>query len=162
MLADPIMQRIDRSIQFNFRHEGRPDKWKKSHRAAALDQITLTDTGNLKNSLKLSEGGIEYKDLKITVGTNVSYAQIHQEGGTINNSVTVRAHERKINRAWGELINERTVKVKEHKRHMNAVIPARPYIMLQDSDKSYIKKKIEKATQQLFNKLTLGTATSSS
>jgi phage gpG-like protein len=42
------------------------------------------------------------------------------------------------------------------------IIPARPYLMIQESDVNYIKKKIEAATQQLFNNITMGTASSNS
>jgi phage gpG-like protein len=144
-IADPICQRIDRSIQLNFRNEGRPDKWKKSHRAEILNELTLTDSAVLKNSIK-----VQFKDQKFIAGSNVEYARIHQEGGTINKSVTVKAHKRKINLAWGRLISEREVDVAQHSRQMNITIQARQYMMLQDADRSYIKRKIETVTERLF------------
>jgi phage gpG-like protein len=156
-LADPITQRIHRSIIFNFRHEGRPEKWEKSMRAKVLNQITLTDTATLRNSIKVT-----YKNMKFTAGSNVAYARIHQEGGNINQSVTVKTHRRRINQAWGKLIQEKEVEVTQHTRQVNMIIPARPYLMIQESDVNYIKKKIEAATQQLFNNITMGTASSNS
>ncbi len=48
------------------------------------------------------------------------YAQIHNEGGTINKTVTVKAHSRKR--------KGRSENVKSHRRKMNTTLPKRQFI----------------------------------
>ncbi|MFQ5585468.1 MAG: phage virion morphogenesis protein [Thermodesulfobacteriota bacterium] len=66
---------LHRSIRRNFKVGGRP-KWKPSARVKAAGGVTLTDTGRLKNSMT-----VEARRDRVSVGTNVVYARIHQFGG---------------------------------------------------------------------------------
>jgi phage gpG-like protein len=97
--------------------------------------MTLTDTARLRRSF-----AVEVSDDKVAVGTSVVYAGTHQFGAKkgsfgikavavkahrrINGS-DVRAHTRRVSLPWGD-------------------IPARPFLMLQDEDKSAIVEMIAK------------------
>ena len=131
-----IGERVTRSIMMNFREGGRPVKWKPSQRSknAHISKKdgksrlgkTLIDTGKLMRS-------IHYKFDKqtVTVGTNIAYASTHQFGAKKNIV-------RKITQAFGRPIKAKMVNVSAHKRNMTINIEARPFLMLQDSDKQYI------------------------
>ena len=88
----------------------------------------LVDTGTLKNSLTVSNAAYGERSTdgnEISIGTNVSYARIHNFGGTI---------ERKSNRQ---------IKGKEETWAVNVGIPARPFIGFGKSDSEQISEKIE-------------------
>ena len=114
----PFAERIRRSIEMNFEHEGRPNKWEKSQRAKAEGGRTLSLSGKLRNSISYKISGD-----KITFGTNIIYAKIHQFGGHLNKTVTVKEHERNIKTAFGKALdNVKKVTVKSHSRKMNTKI----------------------------------------
>ncbi|WP_299392768.1 phage virion morphogenesis protein [uncultured Desulfovibrio sp.] len=64
--------------RFSDEEDPKGRKWLRSGRAAESGGQTLTDTGRLRDS-------IEYAATtnKVMVGSNLVYARIHQEGGTI-------------------------------------------------------------------------------
>ena len=85
-------------------------------------------SGRLKRSIrKLSEG-----DYFVYVGTDVPYAQIHNEGGEINKTVTVRTHSRTR--------KGRTETVKSHRRKMNIKMPKRQFL----GDSNALAKRLER------------------
>ena len=100
--------------------------WKKRKKA---DRGSLmVRSGRLKRSIrKMSEG-----DYFVYVGTDVPYAQIHNEGGDINKTVTVRTHSRTR--------KERTETVKSHRRKMNIKMPKRQFI----GDSNALAKRLER------------------
>ena len=50
-------------------------------------------SGRLKKSIRR----IRVTQNSVTIGTDVPYAQIHNEGGTIKKTVSVKSHRRKMN-----------------------------------------------------------------
>jgi phage virion morphogenesis protein len=64
----------------NFETERGPDgtPWLPSQRAIADGGLTLTDTGQLRQSITAASD-----DSSAIIGTNLVYAAIHQDGGTI-------------------------------------------------------------------------------
>ncbi|MDR1403030.1 MAG: phage virion morphogenesis protein, partial [Tannerellaceae bacterium] len=105
-------------------------------RTGRRSQTLLVDTGRLKKSIRK----IKYTTEQIIIGTDVPYAEIHNEGGEIKKTVnvkshTIKAHGRKAhtrNRSGrAERIKAHTVKtytVKAHARRMNLKIPSRRFI----------------------------------
>jgi phage gpG-like protein len=102
-------------------------------------QTLLVDTGRLKRSIRKIHASRKY----IMIGTDVPYASIHNEGGTIDETVTVKKHKRKINknhrvrktslrtrktRTTTERITVGTTTVESHKRKMNTTIPQRQFV----------------------------------
>ncbi|MDB0616120.1 phage virion morphogenesis protein [Tenacibaculum dicentrarchi] len=119
------------------------EKWtpRKRKRAGSI----LVKSSRLKRSIrKISEG-----KYYVLIGTDVPYAQIHNEGGTIKATARVRAHSRtrkgrnqitKINikatnraKAHTRIVKTKgrqgePIKVKAHTRQMNAKIPKRQFL----------------------------------
>jgi phage gpG-like protein len=118
-------------------------KWepRKRQRKGRGSQTLLVKTGRLKRSVRK----ILATETQIVIGTDVPYAQIHNDGGKINKVVAVKAHTRnkmgKVKRGTG-VFNVRTrkertrtktekvgdIKVKAHTREMNTTIPQRQFI----------------------------------
>lgn len=124
-----------RSVSANFRQGGRPVPWKKSRRALTIGGQTLVRTARLKNSITRQVTGN-----RLTIGTSVAYARIHQLGGRIHKNVTVRQHWRTIGKAFGKSIPARSVMVGTHRRMMDTRIPARPFLMIQAADIRVMKR----------------------
>lgn len=113
--------------------------WKKRkiyRKGKKRSQTLLVNTGRLKRSIRK----ISANSKQIVIGTDVPYAEIHNNGGTINASVTVKqhiikAHQRKassrVRAGRAETVKAHDVKqhsVQSHIRKMNLHIPARPFI----------------------------------
>ncbi|CAL2079082.1 Phage virion morphogenesis family protein [Tenacibaculum dicentrarchi] len=92
------------------------EKWtpRKRKRAGSI----LVKSSRLKRSIrKISEG-----KYYVLIGTDVPYAQIHNEGGTIKATARVRAHSRTRKG------RNQPIKVKAHTRQMNTKIPKRQFL----------------------------------
>jgi phage gpG-like protein len=91
------------------------------------NQSVLVDTGRLKKSIRKV-----YADQNIVIiATDVPYAQIHNEGGTIDKTVSVRQHARRQHARKGRKRKKVIVKahtVGAHSRKMNLKIPARQFM----------------------------------
>ncbi|QTV06043.1 phage virion morphogenesis protein [Faecalibacter bovis] len=91
-----------------------PNRWqprKKESRGSLMAK-----TGRLKRSVRK----LKTTRNSVTIGTDVPYAQIHNEGGSINNRVNVQAHSR--------VRKGRAERVKAHTRQMNIRMPKRQFI----------------------------------
>ena len=88
----------------------------------------LVKTGRLKRSIRIERTGPGF----VQVSTDVPYAEIHNEGGTINATVNVRAHRRKIvsrNVGKGRKKTASGVAfVKAHSRVVNISMPRRQFM----------------------------------
>lgn len=114
------------------------EPWKK--RAKKDKGSLMVRSGRLKRSIrKLSEG-----DYFVYVGTDVPYAQVHNEGGTISKTTNVRTHTRS-RKGRGEAI-----KVKAHRRKMNLTLPKRQFL----GDSAVLGRRIERfASKELTNEI---------
>lgn len=141
-----IGQIVRDSVIENFRAERSPEgvPWKKSLRAIIQGGITLVDTAVLRNSIHHRA----YAD-RVEIGTPVKYAAVHQFGagkgsfGTVE--ATVKAHVRRITKAFGKPIAPRDVTVKEHKRKTVLPwgdIPKRPFMGVKRTDWDEIRSSI--------------------
>lgn len=116
------------------------EKWAKlkapRSRKGRKSQTILVDTGRLKRSIRK----VKVTQNQIIIGTDVPYAEVHNEGGEIKKTVTVKSHQVKSHRRRAhtrsrdgttEKIKAQTVKsfvVKSHARKMNTKIPARRFM----------------------------------
>lgn len=91
-------------------------EWEPRKRKAPGSLMVGKGSGRLKKSIRK----IRVTPNSVTIGTDVPYAQIHNEGGTIKKTVTVKSHSRKR--------KGRSEKVKSHRRKMNTTIPQRQFI----------------------------------
>lgn len=92
------------------------EPWKKRKKKAPGSLMVGKGSGRLKRSIRK----IKVTRNSVTIGTDVPYAQIHNEGGTIKATANVRAHTRTR--------KGRKSRVRKHTRKMNTKIPQRQFI----------------------------------
>ena len=133
-----------RSIDKNFRAEGRPKRW------APLSPMTIAMRRKKGRGAKIlqntghGKGSIVYKvvgNQKVQIGTNVGYMKIHQEGGSIKiparDIYPVKARVLHwIDPGTGEDIFAMHV----HQKARTAKIPQRKFLLFQEEDKKNIVK----------------------
>lgn len=116
-----------------------PEPWKP--RKLKASGTLMVQSGRLKRSIR----EVGRTATTVTIGTDVPYARIHNEGGIVKETVQVKAHSRKRsarqNRGTG------AIAVKSHSRRMNVRIPARPFI----GESKALLNKIEKKMNLLAN-----------
>lgn len=95
----------------------------------------MVRTGRLKRSIRKLQITSSY----ILIGTDVPYAKIHNEGGRINKTVTVRKHQRRITRGRGG-----TETVKSHTRKMNLTIRKRQFL----GDSAVLRRRLERMIEK--------------
>jgi len=123
-------------------------------------QTLLVDKGRLKRSIRK----ISASPSRVVIGTDVPYAQIHNEGGTIKSVVTVREHDIKPYRrkaytrhraGRSESIKAQNIRghsVKTHQRKMNTKIPARPFIGQSEALERQLLNHVQTSFEEAFNK----------
>lgn len=89
-----------------------PREWRKKGGSLMIGK----GSGRLKRSVRR----LKVTRNSVTIGTDVEYAQIHNEGGTIKQNITIKAHSRKR--------KGREENVKEYKRKREFKIPQRQFI----------------------------------
>ena len=92
----------------------------------------MVDSALLKNSVRV----IKTTRNSVTIGTDKPYAQIHNEGGTVKQNITIKAHSRKQ--------KGRTENVKEYKRKREFKIPKRQFI----GESAILMRRIERFVQR--------------
>lgn len=120
---------VVKSVKRNFREGGRPDKWTPSNKTKGK---TLIGTGTLQRSIHYK---VDDDESGVTIMTGPQkYAAIHQFGGTTS-AHTIMAKNRKALQfnVGGVTIYRKKV------NHPGSVIPARPYMLLQDEDVKVIE-----------------------
>jgi phage virion morphogenesis protein len=126
----PVMRAIGEivrsSAERNFAASGRPE-WPESERVKRKGGQTLSLTGRLRRSLSVRAD----KD-RVAVGTNVVYAAIHQLGGKTGPH-TIRPKKAKALFWPGARHPVKSV------NHPGSVIPARPFLMVQNEDWTEIR-----------------------
>lgn len=138
VLMAGIAQVMKTSTQMRFRTQTGPDgkRWVPSKAALKRGGQTLVDTSRLRNSWTT-----EAAPFKATVGTNVPYAKVYQQG--FKGTVQVGAHKRtskRDNRKAGR-VSVRTGNVRAHARKVNIV--ARPMAGFSAQDVVVIRGRIE-------------------
>jgi len=144
-----------RSINKNFQEQGRPKKWK------SLSSMTLNlrkgvgkekgkilqVSGRLKNSITF-----EATKKSVCIGTNLDYAQLMQEGGTITSpAITIYPRQKRklglfvtqssalrtplIKRVLKFRVGGKDIYCKKvNMPRVNHKVPARPFVLWQDED----------------------------
>lgn len=125
-----------RSIDKNFRAEGRPRKWTKlapmtvGFRRKKSKRI-LQDTGRLKGSITAQV----HKEFA-KIGTNLDYAPLQHFGGmTKPKTLRIKQYKRRQTHAFGKSITPKIVIVRAHSMRIGSKkVPSRPYILFQTQD----------------------------
>lgn len=113
-----------------------PSREKMRKGGKRKSQTLLVNTSRLKNSIRR----VKVSQSEVVIGTDVTYAEIHNNGGKITavanvKSFTKKAHTRKAHtrtrKGIVEAVNAQTVQshtVKAHRRKMNLTIKQRQFI----------------------------------
>lgn len=139
----------------NFAKEGRPNPWKKSKRGKKDSGKTLQDTARLMKSITARSDS-----KSAMVGTNVKYAAIHHFGGKIRHPARDRVmHFRQVQR--GKMTHgkpgtgDRFAKASKAHYAMKVSgkaytinMPARPYLLLADSDTLKIVERMKRYLEE--------------
>lgn len=138
-LPKKLGQAAETHFRESFKNQGFTDKtlvkWQPrakppmTKRGKEKPHTILYNHGLLRNSVRLVR--YTWDNIQVvTGGPHVPYAAIHNEGGTINKSVSVRAHERRAHaaRRRGKRVNVRDAKVRPYSRNMNTTIPRRQFM----------------------------------
>ena len=140
----------ERYVQKNWL-SNRRENWKARKRPDRGS--VLVKSGRLKRSIRKISQGNYY----VYIGTDVPYAQIHNEGGDINKTVNVRAHTRKrskraVSERTGKTLKNRisngTSQVRSHQRKMNVKIPKRQFL----GESAILNRRIERFLSKELNK----------
>lgn len=156
----PLMLRLGivmmRSVDKNFRAQGRPRAWAplsdatlKRRRKSGAGARILQDTGRLRLSIVRAQEGAEgavwsLTRNSLTMGSNLEYANIHQRGGVVKmkprrmtltfakrkGKTLFATSEGKIKGRRHAVVKTMDVTISGHEVH----IPARPFLLFQDED----------------------------
>lgn len=124
------------------------EPWQARKRKTKGKRGTLIKSGRLKRSIRL----VRVTPNSATIGTDVPYAKIHNEGGRVNVTQSVSAHSRKAHsrrrKGRKETVKEHTVKA--HSRKVNFMMPRRQFM----GASAVLDKKIERTlTAELMRAL---------
>lgn len=122
----------------------RTERWKKRKKGGSWGRkerkgrAILVDTGKLKRSIRIVRKTQDF----VTIGSDMPYARIHNEGGRINETIKIRAHNRaktklgitkkrelkKSTKIEYGRVKTGDIKVKAHTRKINIAIPRRQFL----------------------------------
>lgn len=111
----------------------RPQKWAARSNDEGSRRRLLVASGRLRRSLRM-----QYTQTRITISTDVPYAQIHNEGGPVKATVKVRAHKR------------RGHAVKAHTRQVDFTMPKRQFMGASQLLNRRIERLVTNALNQIF------------
>ncbi|PCH69406.1 MAG: hypothetical protein COC06_07625 [Bacteroidales bacterium] len=112
--------------------------WEGRKRKSSTKRGILVNSGRLKRSIRITRSTYN----SIWIGTDVPYAQIHNEGGRVKGTARVSAHNRKAftRRRKGRKETVQAHAVKAHARKVNFIMPRRQFM----GTSAVLDKKIER------------------
>lgn len=124
------------------------EPWQARKRNTKGKRGVLIKSGRLKRSIRV----VKTTPNSATIGTDVPYAQIHNEGGRVNVTQSVSKHTRKAHsrrrKGRKETVKEHTVKA--HSRKVNFIMPRRQFM----GQSAVLDKQIERTlTAKLMHAL---------
>ena len=156
----PIIKNIIvNSIEENFNQGGRfgsgpfgggETRWRKSKRAIKQAGQTLQDTGRLAASIRVNVKADQGK-INIEIGSNLTYAAIHQFGGDINHpggTPYISLGNGLVRFVKKETASKLGIE-KKTKPHIIRM-PARPFLVLQDEDIDRINQTMVEYLAKVF------------
>ncbi len=129
-VMEALAQALRESTVERFRTQTGPDgrRWPDSRRVREIGGSTLTDTANLRNSIRSMAGSSSF-----AIGTNVKYARTHQFG---DQGRVIRPKKRKCLRFR---IGNQWITAKK----VTVDIPARPFLGVSNEDMEEIRGTLE-------------------
>lgn len=123
--------------------DGSLDKWakRKTRTGRPTDnRAVLIKSGALRRSIRI----VRFTRNAVIVSTELPYAAIHNEGGQINKTVSVRSHIRRMRSG--------TARVTSHSRKMNLKIDKRKFMGQSDTLDNIILNDLERRLRQTLNR----------
>lgn len=144
----------------SFKRQGfideRFERWKKRKEGDGKNRkrrAILIKTGRLRRSIRVTSKSTNY----VTIGTDVPYAKIHNEGGRINKEVRVREHKRRARGTSTRTARKSksrspaaSITVSAHKRKMNTTIDQRQFIGESKFFNKRIRRKVSVKLRDIF------------
>lgn len=148
-----LLKAIGATITTNIKRRIRENQIKPETTNKSKNKATLTESGRLVNSITYTVRGSS-----IVVGTNLTYAKIQHEGGTILPKKAkylaiplTPAAKLKSPREWDDTFIKKGIIFRNldndkiealYKLQKSVKIPARPYLFINQTDENQIKKLI--------------------
>jgi len=128
---------VDRSVTAWKARKPSPEWHSEAQKKAAARGSLMVRSGRLKRSIRK----IAVARNSVTIGTDVPYAEPHNEGAVINQTVNVRSHSRKR--------KGRSETVKAHKRKRKITLPERRFI----GESAVLLRRVERLVQREINEI---------
>lgn len=126
---------VDKSVTRWKPRKSSPDWHSEAQKKEAARGSLMVKSGRLKRSIRK----IKVTRNSVTIGTDVPYAEAHNEGAVINQTVNVKTHSRKR--------KGRTETVKAHRRKRKITLPERRFI----GESALLLRRIERLVQREMN-----------
>ena len=126
---------VDKTVERWKPRKPSPEWHSEAQKKAATRGSLMVKSGRLKRSIRK----IKVTRNSVTIGTDVPYAEAHNEGTTINTTVTVKTHSRKR--------KGRTETVKSHRRKRKITLPERRFI----GESALLLRRVERMVQREIN-----------
>lgn len=128
---------VDKSVTRWKARKPSPEWHSEEQKRAASRGSLMVKSGRLKRSIRK----IKVTRNSVTIGTDVPYAEAHNEGAVINTSVNVKTHSRKR--------KGRTETVKAHRRKRKITLPERRFI----GESAILLRRVERLVQREINEI---------
>jgi phage gpG-like protein len=126
---------VDKSVTAWKARKASPEWYSEEQKRAASRGSLMVKSGRLKRSIRK----IKVTRNSVTIGTDVPYAEAHNEGAVINQMVNVKQHSRKR--------KGRTETVKAHRRKRKITLPERRFI----GESALLLRRVERLVQREIN-----------
>jgi phage gpG-like protein len=126
---------VDKSVTVWKSRKASPEWHSEAQKKAASRGSLMVKSGRLKRSIRK----IKVTRNSVTIGTDVPYAEAHNEGAVINQMVNVKSHNRKR--------KGRTSTVKAHRRKRKITLPERRFI----GESALLLRRVERLVQREIN-----------
>lgn len=126
---------VDKTVKRWKDRKPSPEWHSEGQKKAAARGSLMVKSGRLKRSIRK----IKVTRNSVTIGTDVPYAEAHNEGAVINQTVNVKKHSRKR--------KGRTETVKAHKRKRKITLPERRFI----GESALLLRRVERLVQREIN-----------
>jgi phage gpG-like protein len=123
---------VDRSPEAWKARKPSPEWHSEAQKKAAARGSLMVKSGRLKRSIRVTK----VTSNSVTIGTDVLYAQAHNEGAVINQTVNIKAHSRKR--------KGREHKVKAFRRKRKITLPERRFI----GESAILMRRVERLIQR--------------
>lgn len=126
---------VDKSVTRWRPRKASPEWRSEEQKRAAARGSLMVKSGRLKRSIRK----IKVTRNSVTIGTDVPYAEPHNEGEVINQTINIKTHSRKR--------KGRTETVKAHKRKRKITLPERRFI----GESALLLRRVERLVQREIN-----------